>query len=371
MLRSQFTDDDLVSSVPFLSSRGAKRRGICSPERTLRLILGAVLISGAAIPARAFAQDTEFVGWPRELASRAPALADGIAREFGQRPRMIAFGGRDTLHILLWNPKIWQDDMESKVLPEKSIPIVREATKIIAAYVWTAFARDAGVNVVRVAFVRIVHDRPYLAPKHEVPAQEVSGLFSRQMLETGQLPMLATAQREGGAWSPAVQSRIDSIRKARRTKTDSDAATTQPSTRHDAIVRGPWALAPRGFALVDSIERDFGERPRELAFTGKDTIDVTFWNPAFWRDDMQSKEFPQASLPLVRKAAEHVGGVVWSSYGRDAGINVIRVTFIRMRRVSSARLTREVPAQELIGQLTRKQLETGPPKLVALTITQR
>jgi hypothetical protein len=86
---------------------------------------------------------------------------------------------------------------------------------------------------------------------------------------------------------------------------------------------------------------------------------------------MKSKEFPQASLPLVRKAAEHVGGFVWSTYGRDAGIDVIRVTFVRMRKVSSARLTRDVPAQEVIGQLTRKQLETGPPKLVSLTMTQR
>src|SRR5438874_4573819 len=167
MLRFQFTDEDHMSSVPYLSSRGAKRRGICfwkerekqiprfarndkgmssrgarrrgicSWERTLRLILVAVVISGAAMPARAVAQDTGFVTWPRELASRAPGLADGIAREFGQRPRMIRFGGRDTMQILFWNPKIWQDDMESKVLPEKSMPIVRAATKDDPAYVWT------------------------------------------------------------------------------------------------------------------------------------------------------------------------------------------------------------------------------------------
>jgi len=162
----------------FLSSRGAKRRGICFSF--LPLII-------AAIPARAVAQDTGFVAWPRELASRAPALADGIAREFGQRPRKIAFGGRDTLYLLFWNPKIWRDDMDSKVLPDKSVPMVRAAMKDVAAYVWTAFGHDAGVQLIQVTFVRVVHDRKYTAPTHEQPAQELSGDFSRQMLETGQL----------------------------------------------------------------------------------------------------------------------------------------------------------------------------------------
>lgn len=197
---------------------------------TLRSILASVVFSGAAIPAHAAAQDTGFVAWPRQLASRAPALADGIAREFGERPRMIRFGGRDTIQIQFWNPKIWQDDMESTVLPEKSMPIIREASKNVAAYVWITFGRDAAISFIRVAFVRVVHDSKYLKPKHEVPAQEVYALFSRQMLETGQLPMLATALREGGAWAPDFQKwidsirkkRVDSIRKAERTKTRRD-----------------------------------------------------------------------------------------------------------------------------------------------------
>lgn len=329
----------------------------------MALIVAAGFANGAATPHRAFAQESGFVAWPPELASRAPALADGMTREFGEAPRMIAFGGRDTIKILFWNPKIWRDDMKSKVLPEKSIPIVREASKNVAAYVWTTFGRDAGVNVVRVAFVRVVHDSKYLNPEHEAPAQEVSGFSSREMLEKGQLPRMATVLREGGEWSPQYQKWLDSLRKARD--------STQRPIPPDAIVRGPRELAPRGFALIDSIERNFGQRPHELAFTGKDTIDVTFWNPAFWRSDMQSKEFPQESLPLVRNAAERVGGFVWRIYGRDAGIDVIRVTFVRMRSVSSPRVTGDVPAQEVTGQLIRKQLETGPPKLVSLTLTPR
>jgi hypothetical protein len=329
--------------------------------RTVRSILVAVVLGGTATPNRAFAQDSGFVAWPRELASRAPALADDIARKFGERPRMIAFGGRDTMQILFWNPEIWRGDMDSKVLPEKSVPILREGSKDIAAYVWTTFGRDAGVNVIRVAFMRFVHDSPYLRREHVAPAQEVSAMFSRQMLETGQLPMMAVGLREAGAWSPQFQKWLDSVGKGRQMKT----------TEHDSFVRGPKALAPRGFALLDSIEKDFGQRPKEFAFTAKDTIDVTFWSPSFWRDDMQSKEFPQASLPLVRQAAERVGGYLWKSYARDAGVDVIRVTFVRMRRVSSASLTSDIPAQELVGQLTRKQLETGPPQLVSLTMTER
>ena len=43
-------------------------------------------------------------------------------REFGQPPRMIAFGGRDTMNVLFWNPMVWQDDMDSRVFPDKSLP---------------------------------------------------------------------------------------------------------------------------------------------------------------------------------------------------------------------------------------------------------
>ena len=101
----------------------------------LALILAAGFASGAAIPHRACAQESGFVGWPRELASRAPALADGMTREFGQAPRTITFGGRDTMEILFWNPTVFQDDMDSRVFPDKALPMVRGAMKDVAAYV--------------------------------------------------------------------------------------------------------------------------------------------------------------------------------------------------------------------------------------------
>lgn len=164
--------------------------------------------------------------------------------------------------------------------------------------------------------------------------------------------------------------RIDAPITPHTPKVESARAATERPVRHDWFFRGPRELTPRGFALIDSIERDFGERPYELAFR-KDTIEVTFWNVPFWRNDMRSKEFPQASLPLVRQAAEHIGGFLWTAYGRDAGINVIRVTFVRMRRVSTARVMDDVPAQELTGELRRNQLMAGPPQLVSLTLTPR
>jgi hypothetical protein len=136
-------------------------------------------------------------------------------------------------------------------------------------------------------------------------------------------------------------------------------------------VRGPRALADRGLALVEVIARDFGQRPRELSFTTQDTIDLTFWNPAFWRKRVPPAEFQQVLLPLARKAAEDVSAVVWTNYGRDAGINVIRVTFVRMRKESSALVTRDVPDEELTAVLERKELETGPPKLVSVRMIQR
>ena len=84
------------------------------PVARIALILTAGFTGVAATTQRAAAQDSGFVAWPRELASRAPALADGIAREFGQRPSTIAFAARDTLRIVFWNPQVWQDDMYSK-----------------------------------------------------------------------------------------------------------------------------------------------------------------------------------------------------------------------------------------------------------------
>lgn len=59
-------------------------------------------------------------------------------RDMSSHHGTIAFGGRDTLFLLFWNPKIWQDDMKSKVLPEKTIPVVREAARNVATYVWNS-----------------------------------------------------------------------------------------------------------------------------------------------------------------------------------------------------------------------------------------
>jgi hypothetical protein len=223
----------------------------------------ALLVTGAALPARLVAQDTGFVAWPRELASRAPALSDAIAREFRERPRMIRFGGRDTIHIVFWNPLIWQDDMDSKVLPQKTVPSIREATKNVAQYVWTTFGRDAGIAYIRVSFIRVVHDHKYWNPSHVVEAQEVGGDLTREGLETGQLPMVGIAQREGGAWSPETQKWIDSLRQAR---------------------------SP---AIFHAMERDIGQRPTAISLTGRDTIDVSFVNPSFWWKDRFATSLPE------------------------------------------------------------------------------
>jgi len=316
----------------------------------MALIVAAGLASGAATAHRAFAQERGFVAWPPELASRAPAIADGMMREFGQAPRMIAFGGRDTIKILFWNPKIWQDDMDSNVLPDKSVPMIREAMKDVAAYVWTTFGRDAGVQLIRVAFVRVVHDRKYIAPTHERPAQELSGLFSRQMLETGQLPAVAIVQREGGAWDERTQKWIDSLLAAAQGNVPGEGGSV---------------------ALSDAIERAIGQRPHDINLKGRDTIEVVFWNPRLWWNDEFSQRLPEKTLPVVRQMAKRTGEELWKRYGRDGGINVIRIRFDRTYSVLVDGVRVMKPAQVVTGQFRRQQLETGQLEPVQLTIIQK
>ncbi|MFL5614062.1 MAG: hypothetical protein ACJ796_10415 [Gemmatimonadaceae bacterium] len=79
----------------------------------------------------------------------------------------------------------------------------------------------------------------------------MSGLSSRQMLETGQLPMVAIVQRESGAWDEVMQKRIEALKAAR--------------SRHAA--------------LSDAIERDIGEVVNEISVKGRDTLEVAFWIP--------------------------------------------------------------------------------------------
>lgn len=303
------------------------------------LIIAAGTIGGAVTPHRVVAQDSGFVAWPRELASRAPGLADGIAREFGQRPRMIRFGGRDTIQILFWNPKIWQDDMDSKVLPDTSTPIVGRAARDVAAYVWSTFGRDAGITFIRIAFMRVVHDNKYLRPNHEVPAEEASASFTREMIERGQLPAVAISIREGGALAPKVQKWLDSLNK-------------------------PW------YRMRDTVLRDVGQLPSDVKFLGRDTVDVLFWNPTFWWSD-NSKNVPEESLPIVRQTAKRAAERVWTRYGRDAGVNVIRVRFTRVLSVTEGNVRRMFDAQDVTAQFTRKQLEAGRLDSVQLTIVQR
>jgi len=198
--------------------------------------------------------------------------------------------------------------------------------------------------------VRVVHDRKYTAPTREQPAQELSGDFSRQMLETGQLPMVGIVQREGGAWDERTQKWIDSWR-----------ATAQGN------VPGEGGSA----ALSDAIERAIGQRPHDINLKGRDTIEVGFWNPSLWWNDEFSQSLPVKTLPVVRQMAKRTGEELWKRYGRDGGINVIRIRFDRMYSevVKGVRLMK--PAQVVTGQFTRQQLETGQLEPVRLTIIQK
>ena len=313
------------------------------------LIIAAGMIGGAATPHRVVAQDSGFVAWPRELASRAPGLADGIAREFGQRPSTIAFGGRDTMRIVFWNPRIWQDDMDSRVLPQKSLPLIGGAVTNVAGYVWRAMAREAGVTVIAVDFVRVVHDEKYIRPSHEAPAQVVTGLMTREMIESGVVaPPLTIALREAGALNEQTQQIVDSLRWGPK---------NQRATRE---------------MLAAVIQRDLGEIGVHVTLNGADTIDVEVWNPRFWRTDDTLKALPMATLPVVRQAAKLGAESIWHRYGRDAGINVIRITFRReWREVVTATSAVQHPAQDVTVWFTGRQLAAGQLEPVQLKIVQR
>jgi hypothetical protein len=311
------------------------------------LIIAAGMIGGATIPHRVVAQDSGFVAWPRELASRAPGLADGIAREFGQRPSTIAFGGRDTMRIVFWNPRIWQDDMNSRVLPQKSLPLIGEAMTNVAAYVWRAMARDAGVSVINVQFVRVVHDAQYLLPGHVVPAQVVSGLVTREMIESGRRAAVSVVQREAGAWDDKAQKAIDSLR------------------------WGPEKQRATRAALDTVVQRDLGEIGVYVTLHGADSIDVEVWNPRFWRIGDTVQALPMSTLPMVRQAAKRSAEAVWQRYGRDAGTRVIRVTFHREWREIVGRTAVQRPAQDVTVRYTPRQLAAGQLEPADLKIIQR
>lgn len=139
---------------------------------------------------------------------------------------------------------------------------------------------------------------------------------------------------------------------------------------HQEFLEWPADLAPRAPALADSIERDFGERPYAMLFVGRDTMHVYFWNPRLWRGD-QGPQLPEESLPLVRKAARHVAAYVLDGFGKDAGVNVVILTFIRARLGTRMARTVPVPAQEVTTLYSRKMFEPQPREFPTLSISER
>jgi hypothetical protein len=254
---------------------------------------------------------------------------------------------------------------------ERTLNLDGEATFVVAPGPGALVVHGHGVEVTA-AKGRFTVEAYNALPIAHVRVQEGVAQV-RALAAAGDGQSLTLYAGQGARVGPGQRiKRDDESLAVRPTTIDSAGARTQPaSPPQDAVVRGPRALADRGLALVEVIARDFGQRPRELSFTTQDTIDLTFWNPAFWRKRVPPAEFQQVLLPLARKAAEDVSAVVWTNYGRDAGINVIRVTFVRMRKESSALVTRDVPDEELTAVLERKELETGPPKLVSVRMIQR
>lgn len=339
-----------------MSTTSAARR------MTLELLLAVGIVSGVATPERARAQSAIFVGWPAELASRAPALADSIARDFGERPRSISFGGRDTIHVLIWNPAFWHDDMKSRVFPMNSVPDAREAALHVAEVVWKMVGRDAKLSMVRVEFMRVIREATQADPTpREIPAQEVSGNLTPWMLEAREEPMLGISQREGGMLGETARSAAPNAEPL----TSRRRFTATPVGRS-----GADEFAIGRAALADSIRRELGEYTTEVRVKGRDTIDALVWNPGFLNKGDTVKDLPAESLPAIREEATRYARYIRDHHAR-AGINVIRITFRRDWRERVGRVMLQHPAQDVSAQFTREQLETGKPETVELTIVQR
>jgi hypothetical protein len=156
-----------------------------------------VLVTGQAVAQPVSTDDVVLVRLPVEFDSRAPALVDGVGRDFGQRPRAIVFSGRDTMILYFVKPAFWNRDMEAEHVPEESLPLARQAAEHLARYVWTTFGRDAGLDVVGIIFIRLQRVHGVLIPNQEVSAQQVEIHFNRQMLETGkgEFPIMMVTER--------------------------------------------------------------------------------------------------------------------------------------------------------------------------------
>lgn len=148
------------------------------------------------------------------------------------------------------------------------------------------------------------------------------------------------------------------------------ASGKRSAADHQEFVDWPSDLAPRAPSLADSIERDFGDRPYAMQFVGRDTMRILFWNPRFWRGN-QGRKLPQESLPIVSKAARHVAAYVLDGFGRDAGVDVVILTFIRVRRGMQLVRVVPVPAQEVTTLYSRKMFEPHPRELPTLAISER
>lgn len=140
------------------------------------------------------------------------------------------------------------------------------------------------------------------------------------------------------------------------------------TVRDCAFVNWPRDLASRGPALADAIEHDFGERPREIQFFARDTMEIYFLSPSFWRNDVISKEMPKETIPLVEEAGKHVAAFVWTHFARDNGINGFRITFIRMRQENHLGLTRMVGAQVAFEFYNRHMFDPGTNETTMLAI---
>jgi len=230
---------------------------------------------------------------------------------------------------------------------------VEQEAERIGLSTWSSFGRDAGIKVIRLTFVRMctAHEGPLT---HTVPAQLMSGEFTREELESRHLTFRsAIVLREGGTWGPETKAAMGRLMLEGSGSTDPNGPATGRT------------------ALTDAIQHALGEHMSEVRLRGQDTIDVRFSNPPFWQPGDTAKSLPEESLPIAREAAKRGALYIWDHHAKNAGINVIRITFHRDWRERTPSTWLQHPAQDLIAQFTRQQLETRQLDPVQFKIIER
>src|SRR5690348_16747081 len=168
----------------------------------LALAIPALIIAGLVgeivVMEHSHMRPATIVGCAHEYVAEAPELADIIEHEIHVRPMVIAFTGSDTIDIVFCDPRLWDDNHGSKEVRALSLWPLPSIARHIARFAWGVSAREGGINVMNIDFIRLRRSARFVFLK-QVPAQQVTLQFTRATFDANKLQVpMVVIQREGG-----------------------------------------------------------------------------------------------------------------------------------------------------------------------------